>query len=181
MVDLFDTSGTLIGTAQAGNLLDKNGKLPRMRKTLLADSSATIVGATLGTSTTTTYVESSAGIAVGGRSGLTAVVIGALFLLALFFSPLATTIPKHATAPALIFISCFMAKNLIYINWDDITDYIPSVLTAVAMPFTYSITDGLALGIISYIGIKLLAGKHKDINIAMYVVSLLFVAKYTIL
>ena len=181
LVDLFDTSGVLIGTAQRGGLLDKNGRLPRIKKALLADSTATMVGAGLGTSTTTTYLESTAGIASGGRSGLTAVVIGILFLLALFLSPLAGTIPAHATAPSLIFIACLMAQSAKDINWNDITDYTPSVLTVVAMPLTFSITDGIGLGFISYTLIKVIAGRYKEVSPAMYILAGIFILKYAVL
>ena len=181
LVDLFDTSGTLIGTAQHGGLLDKDGKLPRIKQALLADSTATMVGATLGTSTTTTYVESTVGIIAGGRTGLTAVTIGILFLSALFLSPLASTVPAYATAPALIFIACLMAQSTKNINWDDITEYTPSMLIVVTMPLTFSITEGIGIGFISYVAIKIVAGRYKDIRPAMYILALVFLAKYAIL
>ena len=181
LVDLFDTSGTLIGTAQRGGLLDKDGKLPRIKKALLADSTATMVGASLGTSTTTTYIESTAGIIAGGRTGLTAVTIGVLFLFALFLSPLAGTVPAYATAPSLIFIACLMAQSTKHINWDDITEYTPSMLIVVTMPLTFSITEGIGIGFISYVAIKLVAGRYKDISPAMYILALVFLAKYAIL
>ena len=178
LVDLFDSSGTLIGAAKQGNMLDKNGRLPRIKKALLSDAYATLIGSGLGTSTTTTYVESTAGIAVGGRTGLTAVVIGFLFLVALFFAPLAGSIPAHATAPALIFIACLMAKGAKDINWDDITDYTPSVLIMVAMPLTFSVTDGIGIGFISYVVIKIIAGKYKEVSPPMYLLSGVFLFKY---
>ena len=181
LVDLFDTSGTLIGTAQYGGLLDKNGKLPRIKQALLADSTATMVGATLGTSTTTTYIESTVGIIAGGRTGLTAVTIGILFLSALFLSPLASAVPPYATAPSLIFIACLMAQSTKNIDWDDITEYTPSMLIVVTMPLTFSITEGIGIGFISYVIIKLVAGRYKDISPAMYILALVFLTKYAIL
>ena len=181
LVDLFSTSGTLIGTVQYGGLLDKNGKLPRIKQTLLADSTATMVGATLGTSTTTTYIESTVGIIAGGRTGLTAVTIGILFLSVLFLSPLASTVPPYATAPSLIFIACLMAQSTKHINWDDITEYTPSMLIVVTMPLTFSITEGIGIGFISYVIIKLVAGRYKDISPAMYILALVFLTKYAIL
>ncbi len=176
-VDLFDTSGTLIAVAQKGNLLDKENKLPRLGRALMADSSATMAGAFMGTSTTTSYIESGAGIAVGGRTGLTAVVVGILFLLALFFSPLAGTIPPYATAPALFFVAVLMTHSLVKIDWDDITEAAPVVIAAVTMPLTFSITTGIALGFISYSALKILTGRFSSLNSAMLILPVLFIAK----
>lgn len=176
-VDLFDTSGTLIAVAQKGKMLDKDGKLPRLGRALLADSSASMAGAVLGTSTTTSYIESGAGIAAGGRTGLTAVIVGLLFLACLFISPLAGTIPAYATAPALFFVAVLMTNSLVKIDWDDITEAAPVVIAAVTMPLTFSITTGIALGFISYTGIKALTGKFEQLNSALIILSLLFVAK----
>ena len=181
LLDLFDTSGTLVAAAQGAGLMRKDGTLPRIKQTLMADSTATVLGSTLGTSTVTTYSESIAGVAAGGRSGLTAVTIGVMFLFALFLSPLAGTIPAYATAPALIFVACLMAPNIREINWDDITDFAPSIITVITMPLTFSVVDGIGFGFISYTVIKLIAGKGKDVSPAMYALSLIFVLKYTFL
>ncbi len=179
-VDLFDTSGTLIAVAQRGNLLDEKGRLPRLGRALMADSGATMAGSVLGTSTTTSYIESGAGIAAGGRTGLTAVVVAVLFLLSLFLSPLAGTIPAYATAPALFFVAVLMTHSLVKIDWDDITEAAPVVIAAVTMPLTFSITTGIALGFISYTGIKLLTGRFKEVNSALIVLSTLFIIKLAV-
>ena len=180
LIDLFDTSGTLIATTERAGLI-KNGKIPRIKNALFADSSSTVLGSIFGTSTATTYLESTSGIAAGGRSGLTAVTVGVLFLLALFLSPLAGTIPAYATAPALIFVACLMTPSLKNINWDDITDFVPSVITVIMMPLSFSITDGIGLGFISYTVIKVLSGKSSDVSPAMYVLTAIFVVKYAVL
>ncbi|CAM3588113.1 NCS2 family permease [Parendozoicomonas haliclonae] len=179
-VDMFDTSGTLIAVAQKGKMLDKDGNLPRIGRALMADSTATVAGSMLGTSTTTSFVESGAGIAVGGRTGLTAVVVGILFLVALFFSPLAAAIPAYATAPALIFVAVLMTHSLTTVDWDDITDVTPVGIAALAMPLTYSIATGIAFGIISWTGIKLLSGRYKEITPAMIFLTILFSIKFVI-
>ncbi|MFZ2288587.1 MAG: NCS2 family permease [Halopseudomonas yangmingensis] len=176
-VDLFDTSGTLIGVAQKADLIDKDGKLPRLGRALLADSTATMAGAALGTSTTTSYVESAAGTAAGGRTGLTACVVAGLFLLCLFFSPLAGTVPAFATAPALLFVAVLMTSGLVQVDWDDLTVAAPVVVTALAMPLTFSIANGIALGFISWTVIKLLAGRAADLNPSLWVLAGLFVIK----
>ena len=176
-VDLFDTSGTLIGVAQRANLVDKDGKMPRLGRALLADSTATMAGACMGTSTTTSFVESAAGIAVGGRTGLTACVVAVLFLLSLFFAPLASAIPAYATAPALFFVAVLMTSGLAQIDWDDLTVAAPVVVAALAMPLTFSIANGIAFGFISWTAIKLLSGRWKDLNSAMWVLSILFIIK----
>ena len=176
-VDLFDTSGTLVGVAQKGNLLDENNRLPRLDRALMADSVASMAGAGLGTSTTTSYVESASGISVGGRTGLTAVVVAALFLACLFISPLAGMIPPYATAPALLFVAVLMTHSMVSIDWDDVTEAAPVVIAAISMPLTFSITSGIAFGFISYTGIKLLTGRMKDLNPALYILSALFIAQ----
>ena len=177
-VDLFDTSGTLVAVAQKGDLLDKDGKLPRLGRALMADSTASVAGALLGTSTTTSYIESGAGIAVGGRTGLTAVTTAVLFLLALFFSPLAQMIPSFATSAALIFVAVLMISTISNIKWDDLTESAPVVVTAVMMPLTYSIAEGIALGFLTYAAVKLLSGKAKEVNISVYVIAGLSLLKY---
>ncbi len=176
-VDLFDTSGTLIAVAQKGEMLDKEGRLPRLGRALLADSTATMAGSVMGTSTTTSYIESGAGIAAGGRTGLTAVVVGLLFLACLFISPLAGAIPAYATAPALFFVAVLMTHSLVKIDWDDITEAAPVVIAAVTMPLTFSITTGIALGFISYTAIKALTGRFDQLNPALIILSTLFVVK----
>lgn len=180
-VDLFDTAGTLVGVAHRGGMLDDRGRLPRLRKALIADSSATVAGAALGTSTTTSYIESAAGINAGGRTGLTAVTVAVLFLLCLFLAPLAETIPPYATAPALLFVACLMARGLAEINWDDITDVAPAVITALAMPLTYSIANGIGFGFITFAVVKLLSGRHREVSPAVYVLAILFIIKFAIL
>ncbi|WP_035051526.1 NCS2 family permease [Andreprevotia chitinilytica] len=179
-VDLFDTTGTLVGVAHRAGLLDKDGKLPRLKKALLADSVAIAAGAALGTSSTTAYVESAAGTAVGGRTGLTAVVVAILFLAALWFSPLAGSVPAYATSPALCYVAVLMARGLAEIEWNDLTESAPAVVTALAMPFTFSIADGIAFGFISYAAIKLLAGRFADLRPAVIVIALLWVVKFAL-
>ncbi len=176
-VDLFDTSGTLIGVAQKANLLDKDGKMPRLGRALLADSTATMAGAALGTSTTTSYIESAAGISTGGRTGLTACVVAALFLLSLFFAPLAGAVPAYATAPALMFVAVLMMSSLAGIDWDDMTVAAPVVVAALAMPLTFSIANGIAFGFIAWTAVKLLAGRWRELSPAMWILSILFVIK----
>ncbi|MGN0329842.1 MAG: NCS2 family permease [Kineothrix sp.] len=182
-VDLFDTLGTLIGVSSKANMLDKNGRLPHIKGALLADAIATTAGAVLGTSTTTTYVESAAGVTEGGRTGLTAVVTGLLFLLAVIFSPLFLTIPSFATAPALIIVGFYMMGSVAKINFSDMTDAIPAFLCIVAMPLAYSISEGISIGVISWTIINLISGKarEKKISILMYVLTVLFVLKYIFL
>jgi len=174
LVDLFDSAGTLIGLAHQADLLDSEGRLSRLGEALIADSSATVFGALLGTSTTTSYIESASGIRAGGRTGLTAVVVAALFLLALFFAPLATAIPSYATAPAIVFVACIMTSALAGIDWDDITEYAPAVVTTLAMPLTFSIATGIGLGFIAYVAVKLLCGRLAEISGAMWLVAAVF-------
>ncbi|GGP27426.1 NCS2 family permease [Silvimonas amylolytica] len=177
-VDLFDTTGTLIGVSHRAGLLDKDGKLPRLKRALMADSSAIVVGSVLGTSSTTAYIESAAGTAVGGRTGLTAVVVAILFLISLVFAPLANSVPAFATAPALCYVAVLMARGLAEIEWNDLTESAPAVMTALAIPFTYSIADGIAIGFISYVAIKLLAGRLRDLSPAVVVIALLWLVKF---
>jgi AGZA family xanthine/uracil permease-like MFS transporter len=176
-VDLFDTSGTLVGVAQKADLLDKDGKMPRLGRALMADSTATMAGAALGTSTTTSYIESAAGISAGGRTGLTACVVAALFLLSLFFAPLAGSVPAYATAPALLFVAVLMMSALAQIDWDDLTVAAPVVVAALAMPLTFSIANGIAFGFIAWTAVKVLSGRWRELNPAMWVLSALFIVK----
>lgn len=177
-VDLFDTSGTLIGVAHRGGLLDKDGKLPRIGRAMMADSTASMAGAVLGTSTTTSYIESTAGIASGGRTGLTAVVVAVLFLTSLFFAPLAGSIPVYATAGALLYVAVLMTGSLAHADWDDPTEAAPVMIAALAMPLTFSVAEGIALGFISFVAIKALSGRFRDLNPAVVVLALLFAAKF---
>ena len=180
-VDIFDTLGTLIGCASKADMLDEDGKLPEIKGALLADSIGTMVGACLGTSTITTFVESSSGIAEGGRSGLTAVVCGLFFLLALFFSPIFLAIPSFATAPALVIVGFLMIQQVVKVEWDDLLEAIPAYIAIFAMPFLYSISEGISLGIISYVLLHVLSGKGKSVTPLMYVLAILFVLKYAML
>ncbi|MDN6297386.1 MAG: NCS2 family permease [Halomonas sp.] len=180
-VDLFDTSGTLVGVAQRGKLLDEDGNLPRLGRAMVSDSTATMVGAALGTSTTTSYIESTAGIASGGRTGLTAVVVAVMFLISLFFAPLAGSIPVYATAGALLYVAVLMAGSLSHADWEDPTEAAPVLLAAIGMPLTYSVAEGIALGFISYVAIKLLSGRFRELNPAVIILALLFVGKFVFL
>lgn len=177
-VDMFDTLGTLIGVANKADMLDKDGKLPRIKEALLADAVATSAGAVLGTSTTTTFVESSAGVAEGGRTGLASVVTGFLFLLSIFFAPVFCAIPSFATAPALIFVGFLMVSAVVEIDFNDMTESIPAYLSLIAMPLMYSISEGIAIGVIYYVVINLICGKAKKITPLMYILAVLFVLKY---
>lgn len=176
-VDLFDSTGTLMGVAHRAHLL-VDGKLPRLKKALFADSTAIVVGALLGTSSTTAYVESTAGVAAGGKTGLTAVVVGLLMLASLWFSPLAGCVPSYATAPALLYVGVLMIRGLAEIDWNDITEAAPAFITAVFMPFSYSIADGIAMGFISYAVIKLCCGKAKQVPYMIWIIALLWAAKF---
>lgn len=176
-VDLFDNSGTLIGVAKRAGLMGKDGHMPKMGRALIADSSAAMVGSLLGTSTTTSYIESAAGVSAGGRTGLTAIVVAVLFLLALFFAPLAGNVPAFATAPALFFVAVLMASGLAEIDWDDLTVAAPVVVTALAMPLTFSIANGIAFGFITWTACKLLSGRFRELNSALVILSILFVIK----
>ncbi|TPH18484.1 NCS2 family permease [Litorilituus lipolyticus] len=177
-VDLFDTSGTLIAVAQRGKLLAKDGSFPRLGKALLADSTATVAGSMLGTSTTTSYVESTAGVAAGGRTGLTAVVVGSLFLLAILFSPLAAMVPAYATAGPLFYVAVLMMSGLVNIDWDDLLDAVPVAIICITMPLTFSIAHGIAFGFISYVAVRLFSGKVKTLNISVVILALLFIGKF---
>lgn len=180
-VDLFDTAGTLVGVSQRAGLLTQDGKLPRLKKALVADSSASLIGSLLGTSNTTSYIESAAGVEAGGRTGLVAVVVGLLFLAALVFAPLANTVPAYATAPALVLVACYMAKGLVDLDWSDITEYAPGMIAAMAMPFTFSIAHGIAFGFIAYAAIKTLAGRAAEVSGAVWTIAILFVLKFAFL
>lgn len=177
-VDLFDTVGTLIGVASKANMIDKDGKLPRVKQALFADAVGTTVGAILGTSTVTTYVESASGVAEGGRTGLTALSTAGMFALALFFAPIFLMVPSAATAPALILVGSFMLSPILKINFDDYTESIPVFLTIIMMPLAYSIAEGIVFGMLSFVVLKLLTGRHKEISVVMYVLALLFLAKF---
>jgi len=181
LVELFDASGTLIGVCHRAGLLDKDGRLPRLNRALLADSTAIAAGAVMGTSSTTAYIESAAGTAAGGRTGLTAVTVALLFLAALFLAPLAGAVPAYATAPALIYVAILMTRGLAEIDWEDLTEAAPAVVCAVTMPFTFSIAHGIAFGFVAYAGIKLLAGRAKEVPMAVWVIAVVFVGKFALL
>jgi len=180
-VDTFDTIGTLVGVASKANRLDENGKLPKIKQALLADAIATFVGAIFGTSTTTTYVESSSGVSDGARTGLASVVTSILFLLSIFFAPIFTAIPGFATAPALIFVGFLMIMAVTEIKFEDYTESVPAFLCLISMPLMYSISEGIAIGIISYTVLNLCCGKYKKVTPLMYVLSVLFICKYIFL
>ena len=182
-VDMFDTIGTLIGVSSKADMLDENGKLPRIKGALLADAIATTAGAVLGTSTTTTFVESASGVSEGGRTGLTAVTTAILFGLALFLSPIFLAIPSFATAPALVVVGFYMLTNVVNIDFNDISEALPCYICIGAMPFFYSISEGISMGVISYVVLNLLTGKAKEkkISILMYVLAVLFILKYIFL
>ena len=177
LVDLFDSTGTLVGVSHRAGLL-QDGKLPRLKKALFADSTAIVAGAALGTSSTTPYIESASGVAAGGRTGLTAVTVGVLMLACLWFSPLAKSVPAFATAPALLYIGGQMMRSATEIEWGDITEAAPAFLTIAFMPFTYSIADGIAMGFISYAVIKLVCGKAKDVPVMVWIVAVAWAAKF---
>lgn len=179
-VDMFDTVGTLIGVCDKSGLLDKDGKVPNAKQALMADAVGTTVGAMLGTSTVTTYVESAAGVAEGGRTGLTSLTTAFFFFIALFFSPLFLLVPSYATGPALIIVGMFMMEPVSKIAWEDFSEAIPAFLTFVMMPFTYSIADGIMFGIISYVVIKSSMGKHKEVHPLTYVLAVLFIVKFVV-
>lgn len=180
-VDMFDTLGTLIGVANKADMLDEEGRLPKIKEALLADAIATSAGAVLGTSTTTTFVESSAGVSEGARTGLASVVTGFLFLISIFLAPVFTVIPGFATAPALIFVGFLMITAVVEIDFNDLTEAVPAYLCLVAMPLLYSISEGIAFGVISYVGINLFTGNKKKITPLMYILAVLFILKYVFL
>ena len=177
-VDIFDTLGTLIGCAKAGKMLNERGRLHNVKYALFADAVGTTVGAVCGTSTVTTFVESASGIEAGGRTGLTAITVGILFLVAMFFWPLFSVIPSFATAPALVIVGYLMMKHVVDIPWDDATESVPAFLAILAMPFFYSISEGIAFGIISYVVINLISGNGKKITPTLFVIAVLFILKY---
>jgi len=178
-VDVFDNAGTLIGVTHRTGLM-RDGKLARMKQALISDSFAAMFGAVIGTSTTTSYIESAAGVAAGGRTGLTAAFVGVFFLLALLFAPLAGMVPAYASAAALLYVACVMARGLAEIDWEDITEYAPAVVTAITMPLTYSIATGIGLGFITYTLAKLIGGKIKDASPAVIVLAVLFAIKFAV-
>jgi AGZA family xanthine/uracil permease-like MFS transporter len=177
-VDIFDTIGTLVGVTTQAKLIDKNGNIPRVKQALLADAIGTVAGAALGTSTVTSYVESTAGVAVGGRTGLTSLTTGVLFLLALFLSPIFLLIPAAATAPALIMVGFLMMQPVTSINFSDPTEGIPAFLAIVMMPFAYSIAEGIVYGVLSYVVLKTATGKFKDITIVTWVLFVIFLLRF---
>ncbi len=181
LVDLFDTAGTLVGVATRANLVDENGRLHRLNRALLADSSATAVGALLGTSSTTSFVESAAGVESGGRTGLTACAVGLLFLVCLLFAPLAQSVPAYAASAALLFVAGSMAQSLLEIEWQDLTEAAPAIMTALLMPFSFSIADGIGLGFISFVLIKTVSGRKRDIPLALWIIAAVFAAKFALL
>ena len=178
-VDVFDNAGTLIGVTHRTGLM-KNGKLARMKEALISDSFAAMFGAVIGTSTTTSYIESAAGVSAGGRTGLTAAFVALFFLLALFFAPLAGMIPAYASAAALLYVACVMARGLAEIDWEDITEYAPAVVTAITMPLTYSIATGIGLGFITYALAKVISGKAREASPAVVVLAVLFAIKFSV-
>ncbi|KDU03678.1 putative permease yicO [Escherichia coli 3-267-03_S1_C2] len=177
LINLFDSSGTLIGVTDKAGLIDSNGQFPNMNKALYVDSVSSVAGAFIGTSSVTAYIESTSGVAVGGRTGLTAVVVGVMFLLVMFFSPLVAMVPPYATAGALIFVGVLMTSSLARVNWDDFTESVPAFITTVMMPFTFSITEGIALGFMSYCIMKVCTGRWRDLNLCVVVVAALFALK----
>jgi AGZA family xanthine/uracil permease-like MFS transporter len=176
LVELFDATGTLMGVANRAGLL-KNGKMERLNKALLADSTAIVAGSFLGTSSTTAYVESAAGVQAGGRTGLTALAVAGLFLLCLFFAPLAGVVPAYATAPALLYVACLMLQDLVHVDWTDTTESVPAAVTALTMPFTFSIAQGVAFGFITYAALKLLTGRVTEVKATVWVIALVFLFK----
>ncbi|WP_315834507.1 NCS2 family permease [Bradyrhizobium prioriisuperbiae] len=179
LVEVFDATGTLIGVAKRAGLIEE-GQPNRLGRALLADSTAIVAGSLLGTSSTTAYVESASGVQAGGRTGLTAVVVAALFIAALLFSPLAGSVPAYATAPALLYVACLMLRELVEIEWEDVTDAAPAALTALMMPFTYSIANGLAFGFISYAVLKTVTGRAREVHAATWLVAALFIVRFAL-
>ena len=179
-VDLFDNTGTLIAIAQRGDMLDKEGRLPRIGRALTVDSTSAFVGAALGTSTTTSYIESAAGVDAGGRTGLTAVVVALCFIAAIFFAPLAGSVPAFATAPALFYVACLMARGLRDLDWDDVTEFVPAMACAITMPLTFSIAHGIGIGFIVYAAIKVLAGRVGEVKPVAALLALAFILKMAV-
>ncbi|ERH26383.1 putative permease [Aggregatibacter sp. oral taxon 458 str. W10330] len=178
LVNLFDSSGTLLGVTDKAGFSDEKGRFPKMKQALYVDSASAVIGSYIGTSAISTYIESGAGVSVGGRTGMTAVVVGLLFLLTIFFSPLAGMVPAYATAGALVYVGILMASSLIKVQWDDLTEATPAFITAAMMPFTYSITEGIAFGFVSYCVMKVGTGRWREVNAPVWVVSLLFLIKF---
>lgn len=177
LVELFDATGTLMGVANRAGLL-KAGRMDRLNKALLADSTAIVAGSMLGTSSTTAYIESAAGVQAGGRTGLTALTVAVLFLACLFIAPLAGVVPAYATAPALLYVSCLMLRELVELDWADTTESVPAVLTALMMPFTYSIANGVAFGFVTYSGLKLFGGRWREVPAVVWIISLIFLFRF---
>ena len=180
-IDMFDTVGTLVGVCTKARMVDENGNIYRVKQAFMADSIATTFGAMLGTSTTTTYVESAAGVAQGGRSGLTALVVGCCFVIAMFFSPLFLSIPSAATAPALIIVGLLMAEQIKNVNFDDFSESIPAFVCMIMMPLTYSISNGILIGMITYVIMNMICGKFRKLSPAMYILAVLFILKYILI
>lgn len=180
LVELFDATGTLMGVANRAGLIVQ-GKMHRLNRALLADSAAIVAGSVLGTSSTTAYIESASGVQAGGRTGMTAVTVAVLFLACLFIAPLAGAVPAYATAPALLYVSCLMLRDLADVEWSDATEAVPAALTALLMPFTYSIANGVAFGFISYAVLKLLTGKAKQVKAVVWVIAAVFLLRFTYL
>ena len=178
LVNLFDSSGTLLGVTDKAGFSDEKGRFPKMKQALYVDSASAVVGSYIGTSAISTYIESGAGVSVGGRTGMTAVVVGLLFLLTIFFSPLAGMVPAYATAGALVYVGILMVSSLIKVTWDDLTEATPAFITSAMMPFTYSITEGIAFGFISYCVMKVGTGRWREVNAPVWVVSVLFLIKF---
>ncbi|MGC1823220.1 MAG: NCS2 family permease [Pseudolabrys sp.] len=178
-VDVFGNAGTLIGVTHRTGLM-KNGKLARMKQALISDSFAAMFGALIGTSTTTSYIESAAGVSAGGRTGLTALFVGLFFVLALFFAPLAGMVPAYASAAALLYVACVMTRGLAEVDWEDVTEYAPAVVTAITMPLTYSIATGIGLGFITYVLSKIISGKVREASPAVVVLAILFATKFAV-
>lgn len=178
IVSLFDSSGTILAVTDKAGIADEQGRFPKMRQALLVDSFSSSLGGLFGTSSVLTYIESTAGVSVGGRTGLTSVVVGLLFLIVILFSPLAHLVPTYATSGALIFVGILMVSSLVKINWHDLTEATPAFITALMMPFAFAITEGVALGFISYVILKLFTGKFKELNICVIAVAILFILKF---
>lgn len=178
LVDVFDTAGTIIGVGMRAGFIDDDGRVRGLKGALLADSGATVLGALFGTSSTTSYIESATGVEAGGRTGLTALTVAAMFLLCLFFAPLAQSVPAYASAAALLFVACLMARGLADLDWDDATEAAPAVVMAIAMPLAYSIADGIGIGFITYVAVKLASGRPGQCPPAVYLVALIFAAKF---
>ncbi len=177
LVEMFDATGTMMGVANRAGLL-VNGKMARLNKALLADSTAIVAGTLLGTSSTTAYVESAAGVQAGGRTGLTSLAVGILFLACLFISPLAGAVPAYATAPALFYVAGLMLREVVHLNWEDSTESVPAVITVLMIPFTYSIANGIAFGFISYAALKLFTGRAKQVPVMVWVIAAIFLFKF---